>query len=97
MSAPIIECPICMDEIDITKNSVITDCGHMFHCSCLMQNAVYNGFVCPYCRTTMATEPPLEDEDNEDDWETVDDDEEDLEADDDVLDLVTTNLPLMVS
>ena len=68
MSAPIIECPICMDVIDTTKNSVVTDCGHTFHCSCLMQNAAHNGFGCPYCRTTMANEPPLEDdEDDEED------------------------------
>lgn len=72
MSAPIIECPICMDEIDVTKNSVVTDCGHTFHCSCLMQNAAHNGFGCPYCRTTMATEPPLEDEDDESDEGVLD-------------------------
>ena len=61
------ECPICMDAIDVTKNSVVTDCGHAFHCSCLMQNAAHNGFGCPYCRTTMANEPLLEeyDEDEE--------------------------------
>ena len=63
-----IECPICMEAIDVTKNSVVTDCGHTFHCSCLMQNAAHNGFGCPYCRTTMANEPPEEDdEDDEED------------------------------
>ena len=65
------ECPICMDAIDVTKNSVVTDCGHAFHCSCLMQNAAHNGFGCPYCRTTMANEPPLEDDYDDDEDETI--------------------------
>lgn len=56
------ECPICMDAIDVTKNSVVTDCGHAFHCSCLMQNTAHNGFGCPYCRTAMANQPPVEDD-----------------------------------
>lgn len=64
VSLSVIECPICMDAIDVTKNNVVTDCGHMFHCSCLMQNAAHNGFGCPYCRTTMANEPLLKDEDD---------------------------------
>jgi hypothetical protein len=61
------ECPICMEAIDVTKNVVVTDCGHTFHCSCLMQNAAHNGFGCPYCRTTMANEPPIEDDEEDDD------------------------------
>ena len=65
MSAPI-ECPICMDVIDMGKNSIITDCGHTFHCSCLMQNAAHNGFGCPYCRSTMANEPQIEEIDDDD-------------------------------
>ena len=57
----IIECPICMDVIESEKNRVVTDCGHVFHCSCLMQNAAHNGFGCPYCRSKMAEEPAEED------------------------------------
>lgn len=60
------ECPICMDAIDVTKNCVTTECGHKFHCSCLMQNAAHNGFGCPFCRTAMAEEP--KEDDDEDDW-----------------------------
>jgi hypothetical protein len=60
------ECPICMDTIEGLCNRVVTECGHAFHCSCLMQNAAHNGFGCPYCRTKMAEEPE-EDEDDEDD------------------------------
>lgn len=60
------DCPICMDTIVGLCNRVVTECGHAFHCSCLMQNAVHNGFGCPYCRTTMADilEDDEDDEDN---------------------------------
>jgi hypothetical protein len=56
-------CPICMDDIDPTKNCIVTECGHKFHCSCLMKNAATNGFGCPMCRTVMAEELPDDDED----------------------------------
>jgi hypothetical protein len=61
------ECPICLETIDGLCNRVVTDCGHAFHCSCLMQNAVYNGFGCPYCRSTLATSPKEEEEEFDDD------------------------------
>jgi len=66
MSA-LIECPICMDSIEISKNCVTTECGHCFHTNCLMKNVTHNGFSCPYCRTIMAEEP--EDEEDEEDEE----------------------------
>jgi hypothetical protein len=50
------DCPICMEVIVTTKNIVVTECGHTFHCSCLMANVAHNGFSCPYCRTAMAEE-----------------------------------------
>lgn len=65
MSAPI-ECPICMDSIEISKNCVTTECGHCFHTNCLMKSVTHNGFGCPYCRTVMAEEPEDEDEDEDD-------------------------------
>ena len=52
----IIECPICMDQIEMEKNRVTTECGHCFHASCLMTNVAHNGFGCPYCRTAMTAE-----------------------------------------
>ena len=64
------ECPICMDEISGNCNRVVTECGHIFHCSCLMQNTAHNGFGCPYCRTIMAEEPKEEYEEDEDDYST---------------------------
>lgn len=60
----IVECPICYDEIDVLKNCVTTECGHQFHCNCLMKNSAQNGFSCPMCRSVMAEEP--EDSDDED-------------------------------
>lgn len=46
-------CPICLDEFNETKNKTITDCGHKFHTSCLMENISLNGFGCPYCRKQL--------------------------------------------
>ena len=57
-----LDCPICFDAID-NKNFVTTECGHCFHCSCLMKNVVNNGFDCPMCRQKMAE--VIEDDDNE--------------------------------
>jgi hypothetical protein len=62
------ECPICMDIIEGFNNKVTTECGHVFHCSCLMQNTAHNGFGCPYCRATMA-EIPEDDDDDDDDYD----------------------------
>jgi hypothetical protein len=74
----IIECPICYDEIDVLKNCVTTECGHMFHCKCLMQNSATNGFSCPMCRSVMAEE--LEDSDSDDeDGDEGEELEEDLD------------------
>jgi hypothetical protein len=63
------ECPICMDCIESDVNVVVTECGHSFHCKCLMQNVAHNGYGCPYCRSKMAEEPEEEEEeDEEDEW-----------------------------
>lgn len=47
-----IDCSICMSEIG-DKNKVVTDCGHIFHASCLIQHVSHNGHSCPYCRNNM--------------------------------------------
>ena len=78
MSDIIIECPICMEPIEGDKNKVTTECGHSFHCKCIMQNAAHNGFDCPYCRTAMAEEVDeddySEDEDEEEEASVFDED-----------------------
>ena len=71
MSAQI-DCPICMDCIETSKNCVTTECGHCFHASCLMTSVAHNGFGCPYCRAKMAEEP-------EEDEETIYTEEEEEE------------------
>ena len=47
------ECPICYEPISSDVNKVVTECGHAFHCKCLMMNASINGFSCPCCRSEM--------------------------------------------
>ena len=71
-----IDCPICMEDIDYTKNCITTECGHCFHASCLMKSVAHNGFGCPYCRSAMAEEIK-EENDEEEDWESVSSDEND--------------------
>ena len=66
------ECPICMECIEMNaKNCVVTDCGHAFHTKCLMTSVAHNGFGCPYCRTSMTDQAPLEEEEESIDESTV--------------------------
>jgi len=65
-----IECPICLEDIFMNKNCVTTECGHTFHCSCLLKNASHNGFGCPFCRKVLAEE--IIDDDEDDDYEAND-------------------------
>ena len=64
-----VECPICMDDINVTKNCIITECGHCFHSSCVMRNVAQNGFACPMCRTAMADDVESEETEYDDDDE----------------------------
>jgi hypothetical protein len=61
-----------MEVIETTKNIVVTECGHTFHCSCLMANVAHNGFSCPYCRTAMAEEVDVEQSEYEGDGSITD-------------------------
>jgi len=67
MNAQQVECPICLDVLDISlnRNIVTTECGHSFHCNCIMQSCAHNGFGCPYCRSVMAETPEEEDDEFE--------------------------------
>ena len=73
------ECPICLDNVEEFCNKVITECGHIFHCSCLMKNVNHNGFKCPCCRSKMADESDETDE-SDDEYE-----EDIIEFDENVL------------
>ena len=83
----VVECPICMDEINGEKNKVTTECGHCFHTSCLMKNVAHNGFGCPYCRDAMAEKPAASDDDDDDDDDefSIDEEEEGPDYNDNVL------------
>jgi len=80
----VVECPICYDEIDQLKNCVTTECGHQFHCNCLMKNSATNGFSCPMCRSVMAEEPENDDDEDEE-LSEFEDFEEEEQFDDNVL------------
>ena len=79
------ECPICFDSIDM-KNIAVTECGHMFHSTCIFRNLELR-IDCPMCRHPLVEvddglddsfmsrngEAGVEDNDDADasDWETV--------------------------
>ena len=72
------ECPICFDEIVGNINIITTECGHTFHCKCLMHNASVNGFGCPMCRQVMVEEgKDDEDSDSDDEFDGEDSDDDD--------------------
>jgi hypothetical protein len=81
------ECSICLENIIGISNKVVTECGHTFHCNCLMKNITFNGFGCPYCRNVMAEydgnySDSDDDDDNDDDDDDDDNDDDDNDDDD---------------
>jgi hypothetical protein len=78
-----IDCCICMEAI-VTTNCTTTSCNHTFHSDCLMKHALYNGFTCPCCRTTLAekSKEAIAEEEEEDDYDDEDDDSLVSESDD---------------
>ena len=51
------DCPICYELVGSIKNCITTECGHLFHASCLLKHTSMNGYGCPCCRTQMADKP----------------------------------------
>jgi len=76
------ECPICLDDIDTTKNFIITECGHKFHCSCFMRHSAIQGFNCPYCRSITAEQTVDDEEDDDEDYEDEEEQEDEDEEED---------------
>ena len=76
------DCPICMDVIEMNKNCITTECGHCFHASCLMTSIAHNGFGCPYCRTAMAEVRNARGHHNVIDYDEDDEDNDDMFQDD---------------
>lgn len=86
---PTIECPICFEEIN-SSNMVNTDCGHSFHCTCLMNSISHNILSCPICRNTLVNESTSDtDQSSLYDDESIYSDE--IEDDDDVY--INLNTP----
>jgi len=66
------ECCICFEEIG-QKNNCVTPCGHAFCFECMMKALAKNS-SCPYCRTKLIAEDPVENKDNDDEYSNDDDD-----------------------
>jgi len=62
------DCPICLEPIHLL-NRATTACGHVFHCSCLLQHAARNHVSCPYCRTQLIEEQEEQEEEEEQEQE----------------------------
>jgi hypothetical protein len=54
-------CAICLEEIILMgANICITECSHLFHLNCFLQNREFNR-KCPMCRADIVSkEPPIE-------------------------------------
>lgn len=73
-------CSICLNDIDDTsKNIIKTECNHIFHSTCFLQNVAFNGFDCPNCRNVLANKPEPEQDDEEDEDEDEEQEQEDEE------------------
>ena len=72
------DCPICFETIE-KNNCIRTECGHIFHTSCLMRHTAVNGYTCPYCRADMVDKESLnsKDDDEYSIYESDDDDDDD--------------------
>ena len=69
------DCPICYEIVSLNKNCIITECGHIFHASCMMKHTSMNGYACPCCRTQMADEPNSANKETENYYEENNDDQ----------------------
>lgn len=59
-------CSICLEELSIpSPNMCITECGHVFHLKCLIQNREFN-IACPMCRSKIPLGEQLFQEQEED-------------------------------
>lgn len=76
------DCPICLETIE-KNNCIRTECGHIFHASCLMRHTAMNGYNCPCCRGDMVDKEVFNSDDDEDEDDTIYDEDDE---DDDSLD-----------
>ena len=60
------KCSICLEHVQGATNIIVAECGHIFHCLCLMTNVA---FGCPHCRTKMTNQ--IADDIDEDELENM--------------------------
>lgn len=60
------KCSICLEHVQGATNIIVAECGHIFHCLCLMTNVA---FGCPHCRTKMTNQ--IADDIDEDELEDM--------------------------
>lgn len=81
------ECPICLLQLDIITNCIITQCGHKFHASCFTRHAIRNNANCPCCRQCILPQNNADVESrNYDDYDTNTDYSTESESEDDDVD-----------
>lgn len=76
------ECSICLENIEKSKDFTITKCGHTFHNTCLIKHVTISGSSCPYCRCCLETglpQPDFNDEEYDDLPDLVSDSDSDYE------------------
>jgi len=54
---PYNSCVICMELIKETDKCILS-CGHEYHASCLLENAVQSNNTCPLCRVEVCKKTP---------------------------------------
>jgi len=46
-------CAVCLDSFNELLNITITECGHIFHSSCMFKSIKNGNYGCPICRTIL--------------------------------------------
>ena len=55
------QCGICLDNLEITNNFMITQCGHAFHSSCCLAWTFRGNFNCPLCVQALTDKKTIND------------------------------------
>ena len=95
-------CAVCLDLFDELLNVTITECGHIFHSSCIFKSIKSGNYDCPICRTVlyestnnnMATRETIED-DLDMDMDMDIDMDMDLAYEEELFMFTTRDLPTM--
>jgi len=55
------KCPVCLDNLDMSNNLVVTKCGHRFHFNCITE-VMKTSNQCPMCRKEISDKREIETE-----------------------------------